>query len=131
MDANLAVMIDEILAEQFMDSYEKAAIVAGRLPCAGGRRQPAPCQPEEMLISSADDPEHPDREQGLQSLLLDVGSPSVTAELHAALSECDDWEGMELLKDLAHPDQDHMWLWECAPRARRPSRARKSEKLFF
>ena len=60
LGADMTAVVEEILAEQLLDSYERAAMLAGRLPRAGGRRQPLQCLPEEMLISSADDPVQPE-----------------------------------------------------------------------
>ena len=128
LGADMTAVVEEILAEQLLDSYERAAILAGRLPRAGGRRQPLQCQPEDLLISSADDPEHPDREQGLQSLLLDATSGGAATSLRATLCESEDWEGIELLEDLAHPDQDHRWLWGCGPPSEAASREKSSGK---
>ena len=59
-----AALAQQILAEQMIDSFEKAAMIAGRLLRTKGRKRTPPCQPEEALISGADDPEHPDRPHG-------------------------------------------------------------------
>ena len=46
LGTDLAAMVDETLAEQFMDSNQKAAVIAGRMPRSEGRKQQALCQPE-------------------------------------------------------------------------------------
>ena len=50
----------------------------------------------------------------------------IADELQATLKSEEDWEGLGLLEDLAHPDQDHRWLWECGP----PSETALSRKEF-
>ena len=72
LGADMAMLVNDILTEQLLDRFEKASIIAGRTPRAERRKQQTQHPPEEMLISGDDDPEHPDREPGLQSLLLDV-----------------------------------------------------------
>ena len=126
----MTAMVHDILAEQLLDSFEKAAVISGRTPQAEGRKQPVQCLPEERLISGTDDPEHTDREVVLQSLFLNITGEGITEDLQSTLRRDEDWEGHGLLEDLGHSDQDHRWLWECAPRVRWRFHARMSAKLF-
>ena len=43
---------------------------------------------------------------GLQSLLLEIADQGAAESLQVALREEQYWEGIELLADLAHPEQE-------------------------
>ena len=59
-------------------------------------------------------------------MLLDTTKGPAIVQLQEMLRDTEDWESRELLSDLAHPEQDHRWLWGCAP----PSESSLSRREF-
>ena len=126
----MSTMAHSILAEQLVDSYEKAAVISGRSPQSESRKMPAQCLPEEIFICGTDDPEHPDRDAGLQSMLLNVTGEGIADELQATLRCEEDWEGLCLLVDLGTPARTTGGCRTALFPAKRRCRVRSSERQY-
>ena len=100
------------MAEAAACSARRVAVFCGRIPAGppdGGEGGAA--SGGDQLIHGPDDDELPDAPKRLQASLMALLATPRLDRLGADFRAAGEFEGFDRLKDLAHPDTDHRWMW--------------------